>query len=570
MAVGSWTIGSDPQCDLWIDEASVSRRHCRLLFDGKGYFVEDLASRNGTFVGNERVVTRTALAPGAVVRMSQQVPVPWPFEKLAQQVIRVGRHASNHVVLDHDSVSSYHALLLRDPNGLWMVQDLRSTNGTWIGQPGVRINASRIESGQVIQFGEKPIMLEQLLQQADSAGSGHTSPVPSRGSRLSQDTITKRGPSTFPHVMLDRFKTFPLVPRIITVVSLAGLGLLVLIALVTGGMRLMAEKESSPTEQQAWTESANDRATANVATGEPILEASGTSVVPSSIAAAPASVESLTPEQRSDAIRNQTYWVTVSRQEDRFRIGSALAIDARHLITSGKVIENLQIQDDGSVLEIWHPESGQRFPIQGMKLHPARQPNVERYASGIASIRGMRDQNPAARDEPEFKKLVEAVVIARDLKRVYNVGAIVVATDLKGVVARADLFRPSTERIIPRREMKLSGPVFDADDPLVQPGQPDGYQERNVEPFSLLGKVTEQMGQLWHTQVDRNAVEGFTWEGCPVIDRSGHVSGLFAELPAVQPEIQGTQTASDAIFFDMLSVHVLAEMKKLLGPSDAT
>src|SRR5581483_1780449 len=50
------TIGRDPDSDLVVDELGVSRRHARIARspDG-GFYVEDLASTNGTFVGSARV-----------------------------------------------------------------------------------------------------------------------------------------------------------------------------------------------------------------------------------------------------------------------------------------------------------------------------------------------------------------------------------------------------------------------------------------------------------------------------------------------------------------------------------
>lgn len=52
------TLGRAPECDVVIDDASLSRHHARLLHVGGRYFVEDLGSRNGTFVQAERVSRR--------------------------------------------------------------------------------------------------------------------------------------------------------------------------------------------------------------------------------------------------------------------------------------------------------------------------------------------------------------------------------------------------------------------------------------------------------------------------------------------------------------------------------
>lgn len=53
--IESFTIGRDPDCDVVIDDASVSRQHARVsLIDGQ-WQVEDLDSGNGTFLDSVRI-----------------------------------------------------------------------------------------------------------------------------------------------------------------------------------------------------------------------------------------------------------------------------------------------------------------------------------------------------------------------------------------------------------------------------------------------------------------------------------------------------------------------------------
>ncbi len=48
-------IGSHPECDLCISEASISRHHAKIELDQNGYRLVDLGSKNGTFIGDVRV-----------------------------------------------------------------------------------------------------------------------------------------------------------------------------------------------------------------------------------------------------------------------------------------------------------------------------------------------------------------------------------------------------------------------------------------------------------------------------------------------------------------------------------
>jgi DNA-binding winged helix-turn-helix (wHTH) protein len=52
---GENLIGRDQESVVWIDDASVSRRHARISVDDAGATVEDLGSKNGTFVRGRRI-----------------------------------------------------------------------------------------------------------------------------------------------------------------------------------------------------------------------------------------------------------------------------------------------------------------------------------------------------------------------------------------------------------------------------------------------------------------------------------------------------------------------------------
>ncbi len=48
-------IGRAPEADVWLEEASISRKHARIVKRADGFTLEDLESTNGTFVGGVRV-----------------------------------------------------------------------------------------------------------------------------------------------------------------------------------------------------------------------------------------------------------------------------------------------------------------------------------------------------------------------------------------------------------------------------------------------------------------------------------------------------------------------------------
>jgi hypothetical protein len=48
-------IGRSPDCDVFLDDVTVSRRHAELVRDASVYTIRDLGSLNGTFVNRHRI-----------------------------------------------------------------------------------------------------------------------------------------------------------------------------------------------------------------------------------------------------------------------------------------------------------------------------------------------------------------------------------------------------------------------------------------------------------------------------------------------------------------------------------
>jgi pSer/pThr/pTyr-binding forkhead associated (FHA) protein len=64
LPVGSPTVvGRLPECELTLDDPSVSRRHARILRQGERWTIEDLGSTNGVRV-NGATVGHAELRPG--------------------------------------------------------------------------------------------------------------------------------------------------------------------------------------------------------------------------------------------------------------------------------------------------------------------------------------------------------------------------------------------------------------------------------------------------------------------------------------------------------------------------
>ena len=56
---------------VWLESPTVSRRHARILVTGGQAILEDLGSKNGTFVRGRRITAPTVLADGDDFRVGR-------------------------------------------------------------------------------------------------------------------------------------------------------------------------------------------------------------------------------------------------------------------------------------------------------------------------------------------------------------------------------------------------------------------------------------------------------------------------------------------------------------------
>ncbi|MCO6455373.1 MAG: SpoIIE family protein phosphatase [Pirellulaceae bacterium] len=98
------SLGRHPDCHVLVEVGAVSRRHAQVVRLGDQWFVEDLNSRNGTFLNDEQVVGRKPLQDGDQVRICD---VSFRFQGGA-------RAGSGSKALDGSSVGT---IFLEDDSG---------------------------------------------------------------------------------------------------------------------------------------------------------------------------------------------------------------------------------------------------------------------------------------------------------------------------------------------------------------------------------------------------------------------------------------------------------------------
>jgi DNA-binding winged helix-turn-helix (wHTH) protein len=80
LSEGEHVLGRDPEVEIFLDSPSISRRHALIKIAGDSATVEDLNSRNGTFVAGRRLAAPARLTDGDIIRLG---PVELTFHAMA-------------------------------------------------------------------------------------------------------------------------------------------------------------------------------------------------------------------------------------------------------------------------------------------------------------------------------------------------------------------------------------------------------------------------------------------------------------------------------------------------------
>ncbi len=488
MAKQSWTIGSDPSCDIVVNSPTVSGRHCRLHANGDSLTLVDLDSTNGTFVNGRRLSGSRSIAPSDRITLGQTLTMPWPEglerpELPAQvnqprdqavattsQVITLGRGADNTIVLSESNVSTHHARLVIEGEEM-VLEDLGSTNGTSLGSVENKISRVRVQAGDTIFLGSTPYQVSDLIRQ--------TQPTYVKVTH-DQATHGRAAKSTAGHPA-----------------GLAAIGGGVLIALLLGW--LVMRNRDTVTPEQTVVSSLPSRVSVPQAAPElvsvPVTEEHASSRVEperSPPAAIPDAVEpaTMSVEQRLA----QSLFVIVASDPDRktpFRIGTGFAIDSQHVVTSASVVQAmLSLRENGFPnAMLYSPATSGEWKIASAKTHP-------RYELANQAARQAQDAHDAIFDDLEsepprpeaFEAVKEQLIEARlkalqaiDLKTSYDVAVLSVdqplAHSLPGIDTEASMR--------PNQKLRVVGYAFDVEDP---------FFDRSI-PIEI-STMTARVGQL--------------------------------------------------------------------------
>lgn len=89
---GENLIGRERDSVVWIDDASVSRRHARIAVDENGATVEDLGSKNGTFVRGRRIQKPARLEDRDPIKIGPASMIFRLFTRTGSTATKIEKH----------------------------------------------------------------------------------------------------------------------------------------------------------------------------------------------------------------------------------------------------------------------------------------------------------------------------------------------------------------------------------------------------------------------------------------------------------------------------------------------
>lgn len=269
-----YRIGRDDAADISLSDARASWNHAVIRAEGSVWVLEDVGSRNGTFLGNQRV-TRLEISGPCVVHFGHPEDGPvMSFElgappqgpdgqgpgqrdngqdghgqqglagsagettfvpgvlredrtsriRVQSQVMKIGRRPDNDIVVADLGVSKQHAELRRTPTGRYSIIDLGSHNGTYVN--GSRVNQAELNEEDIIAIGHATFRLVggELIEYIDDG----------RATFEAHDLQVVVNNNGEKKVLLDGI-TFPLPERsMMAVIGPAGSGKTTLLNALTG------------------------------------------------------------------------------------------------------------------------------------------------------------------------------------------------------------------------------------------------------------------------------------------------------------------------------------------------
>ena len=119
LEVASMILGRHPACDIVLESASVSRQHARILDVDGNFYIEDLHSRNGTFLNGQPVTQRQLLGENdevGICDLSFIFHLSPPELNVASPSARRGDQVGEALMVDDDKQATHSSTIMSKLN----------------------------------------------------------------------------------------------------------------------------------------------------------------------------------------------------------------------------------------------------------------------------------------------------------------------------------------------------------------------------------------------------------------------------------------------------------------------
>lgn len=587
MGKRSWTVGAASECDVVVNEPTVSGRHCRFLKMKDGFVLEDLSSTNGTYVNGERVTHPRRVQSSDRITLGTSTELPWPDHLLApgSRTVRIGSDPKNDVVITAPDASRHHAqLTLHD--GIMTLEDLGSDSGTGVGGPDHSITRSTVQPTDTIFFGSTAIKVASLID-ALKKGVKVT---------LSNGKVAHDGPETTGPKISSETRTLiyvalggAIVMAALIVTILLSVGIGENPQLADGKREVAATDEGGDPAIRSKAAASGHNAQGDRAKPAQQEKSSGTSSTgqtrstsetgkkSTDAPVAPRPVDSLflvlIGGEKPDREESSVEADLGDKEPAFYRVGTAWAVGPRTLASSASVVMRMQADADRfPQLVAFSPSMNRMIPITGSKVHPEYLKAADACDTAeqvLEALRASDASEPLSESQigAYREKWIEArmnALKAAEKQVYYDVATITVAEDVGAPLELAPLATSDELRV--NQAVRAVGFAFDFRDPLFNP-------DRATRPWTLEGRVekTERFDEhdsspqrlsVYLDPQPNQVVRGqlqFAYVGSPVLNGQDQVIAVYSR-PSMPQDLD---TPPDGLAFDSALVRRLREILTL-------
>ena len=547
MKTQSWTIGSEPACDIVVENTTVSGQHCRLVSDGSVFKLEDLNSTNGTFVNGELLKGTKNVSKDDHITLGKTHPMPWPGDDDGSQglsneadnlpqVITIGRASGNTLVIDESNVSSVHAQLTISKDQI-VVEDLGSTNGTSVGTIENKINRATVQPGDTLFFGSTAYAVSDLIAKSPLSAATQV--------RQTEPPTNPGKPAKPKPVSVNGVNGNSKLPMAIGLAAAGGLLLCLAIWAVIAN-------QNSDSNDLADSDSPSNK-NSNIEDVKPDPGTNAESVEPDKKVTTPPSDPNPDVVSDADKLSRSLFLVICSDSngDTAFRVGTAFAIDAKHVATSASVIAVMRdVQKNGFPnAKLYNPQTKSELKIVSSRVHPQYETaNTEARLAQQKHDEILEELNSKEPDPAEIEAAKEPLLAARmtamealELQTTCDVGVIEVDQPLDHWLAGDD----GASSLRPKLKLNVTGFAIDVLDPF--------FDKKEIK-LSRMPSRVNQVFKWSKNSLQRLAATGsddqfeYSYLGSPAINEQGQVVAVYSRPIPTDENEESENTNSTGAF----------------------